>query len=302
VKTLALSTMYAQQERFADGGVFARYAAAAGYDAIEVSHSTPPGKLQQILDAGVLPVTSVHLPAPWVRHADGRGNADLNLASLDAAEVETHRESIAAVARTGALRVVVHLGQVTDEHGPFAEERELRAILSANAGDPRAPELRATAIAKRAAAAEAHVAAARQSLLELVRVAEPEGIAIGVETRFHYHEIPHPREFEVILEGVAPEQAGYWHDVGHAEVLHRLGFIDRHAWLGLLTERCVGAHVHDVRGPASDHQAPGAGDVDWAYVAAGLGRLHGLTIEINQWQPDEGVSGAPGFLRSAGLG
>ena len=40
MKPLALSTMYAQQDRFADGAVFARFAAEAGYDAIEISHST----------------------------------------------------------------------------------------------------------------------------------------------------------------------------------------------------------------------------------------------------------------------
>ena len=40
MKPLALSTMYAQQERFADGAAFARYAAEAGYDGIEISHST----------------------------------------------------------------------------------------------------------------------------------------------------------------------------------------------------------------------------------------------------------------------
>lgn len=139
--TYALSTMYAQQERFADGAVFARYAAAAGYDAIEVSHSTPPEKLEGILAARALPVTSIHLPAPWVKQSDGRGNSG----------------------------------------------------------------------------------------------------------------------------------------------------------------RCAGAHVHDVRGPASDHKAPGAGDVAWDYLARGLAHLDSYTLEINQWQTDEGVAGAPAFLRSVGL-
>ena len=47
MKPLALSTMYAQQERFADGGEFAQFAADAGYDSIEISHSTTEEKLKQ---------------------------------------------------------------------------------------------------------------------------------------------------------------------------------------------------------------------------------------------------------------
>ena len=43
-RPLALSTMYAQQDRFEDGATFARYVADAGYDSIEISHSTRPGK------------------------------------------------------------------------------------------------------------------------------------------------------------------------------------------------------------------------------------------------------------------
>ena len=98
MKPLALSTMFAQQDRFADGAAFARFAAEAGYDGIEISHSTSEAKLRQILDANVLPVTSVHQPAP-LRHADGRGNSHLNLASLDPVERE------AAVARHEEHRV-----------------------------------------------------------------------------------------------------------------------------------------------------------------------------------------------------
>lgn len=306
MKALALSTMYAQQERFAHGGDFARFAAEAGYDSIEISHSTSEEKLRQILEAGVLPVTSVHQPAPWVLHHDGRGNSHCNIASTDPDErraaVEYARASIEWAGRIGAASVVVHLGQVTDSPEMFPEELQIRRLIdSGQADEARLAELRERAIAARRREAEPHVAAARRSLVELVRAAEPWGIALGLENRYHYHEIPLAHEYDELLDGIDPAQAGYWHDTGHAEVLHRLGFADRHAWFAANAGRTIGAHLHDVTG-IGDHRAPGGGDVDWSYIAAGLGHLPRYTLEINQHQPDGGVFGVRAFLASVGLG
>lgn len=297
--------MYAQQERFTDGAEFARYAAASGYDAIEISHSTPASKVQQILSAGVLPVTSWHQPAPYAKRGNGRGNPSANLAAIDPEEraeaLAYATTSIEWAARAGATRLVVHLGQVSDVYEQFDEELEMRRMFdSGRAAEPQFAELRQAAVLRRAAEAEPYLAAARQSLLELVRSAEPHGIVIGLENRYHYHEIPAPHEYEPLFDGLTIEQAGYWHDVGHAEVLHRLGFVDRHAWLDRWAGRCIGAHLHDVSG-IGDHRAPGDGDVDWGYVVEGVGRLPGYTLEINQHQPDARVSAAPDFLAGIGL-
>lgn len=306
MKQLALSTMFAQQERFADGAAFARFAAEAGYDAIEISHSTSEEKLRQVLDAHALPVTSVHQPAPWVRHGDGRGNSHLNLASTDPYErraaMQYAKASIEWAGKIGAKRVVVHLGQVTDVPEQFEEELEMRRLFdSGHSGDERFAALREAAIARRKADAEPYLAEARLSLEELVREAEPYGIVIGLENRYHYHEIPQPDEYEQLLDGLTNDQAGYWHDVGHAEVLHRLGFIDRHAWLDRWSARAVSAHLHDVTG-IGDHRAPGDGDVDWRYITAGLQHLPAYTLEINQHQTDDRVRGARAFLATVGLG
>lgn len=305
MKPLALSTMYAQQNRFDDGAVFAQYAADAGYDSIEISHSTNQAKLQQILAANILPVTSVHQPAPWSRHADGRGNSHCNLASTDDAErrvaLDYALASIDWAARIGVDRLVVHLGQVTDVPEMFDEEFEMRRMFdSGKASDPQFAELRTKAIERRRSNAEPNVAKARESLLELVQHAEPHGIAIGLENRYHYHEIPQPPEYDLLLDGLTLDQAGYWHDVGHAEVLHRLGFIDRHAWLDALSTRCIGAHLHDVLG-IGDHRSPGDGDVDWGYITKGLKHLPKYTLEINQHQSDDRVRAAIPFLESVGL-
>jgi sugar phosphate isomerase/epimerase len=304
-KRLALSTMFAQQDRFEDGAAFARFAAEAGYDAIEISHSTRTEKFEAVIAAGVLPIVSVHQPAPWVRLGDGRGNSKLNLASPDEAErraaVEHAVESIRWAARLGATRSVCHLGAVGDGIEMLPEEYEMRRLFDGGqAASDRFESLREIAVATRASRAGPYLAAARRSLLELIASAEPNGIAIGIENRYHFHEIPLPAEYPALLDGLALQQAGYWHDTGHAEVLHRLSFIDRHAWLDALSSKAVGAHLHDVEG-IGDHRAPGDGDTDWTYIEAGLRHLPGYTLEINQWQPDGRVRDAIAFLESAGL-
>lgn len=305
MKQVALSTMFAQQERFADGVAFARFAREAGYDAIEISHSTTEPALAAIAGAGILPVSSVHQPAPYRRLASGRGNSSLNLASPDEDErraaVEEAARSVEWAARLGAGRVVVHLGHVGPAPDQFEEELALRRAFDAGErSGERVEALREQLIRRRAQLAGPCLEAARRSLIDLVRLAAPRGIAIGIENRYHYHEIPHPAEYELILDGFDPEEAGYWHDVGHAEVLGRLGLIDRREWLGRWSHRCIGAHLHDVLG-IGDHRSPGDGDVDWSYVAEGVGHLPQVTLEINQHQPDDRVRSALEFLGGLGL-
>jgi sugar phosphate isomerase/epimerase len=292
----ALSTMYAQHERFENGAEFASFAARLGYDAIEVSHSTPLSKVRQIAGSGRLPVASIHQPAPWEQSFLGMSNADLNLASLDRDEheeaVHYARRSIELASELGARAVVLHLGHIANRQ---LVDMDGRLRLGASPEVFTRGALRRSAIELRSAVAEPYVARARAALVELARLAGRLGIVLGVESRLNFHEIPLPTELPVLLDGFDPLLVGYWHDVGHAEVLHRLGYVNREAWFANPSVRCVGAHVHDVRGLV-DHRAPGSGDVDWDAHLSHLASLESWTLEINQFEPDEAVSGAPGLL------
>jgi sugar phosphate isomerase/epimerase len=298
----SLSTMWAQQERFADMHDFARAAQALGYDAIEVSHATGQEAYDRLTDGAGARLSSIHAPAPKVQ-VNGRSNSSLNLASLDAGEralaVEQTKRSIDEAARQGAGYVVVHLGGVGNEM--LDAEHSLRRLFDAgtrSGDDVDAP--RRECHERRAAGAEAHFEAAAQSLRELAAHAGERGVAIGLENRYHYHEIPSIDEGLRLLAGYPPERVGYWHDVGHAEVLSRLGLVDHLAWLPALGPRALGTHLHDVDGLA-DHRAPGNGDVDWSYIAAGLPPSALRVFEINQRQPDDAVAGAIAFLRERGV-
>ena len=184
--TIALSTMYAPQKRFENGADFARYAAEAGYDAIEVSHSTPPEKLREILDSGILPVTSVHQPAPHVEVDGGKSNADLNLASTKRSEharaLRHALRSLEWAAEAGASALVVHLGYVEGSFSGTTAEL-YRLFRQHGIRDNRAAEARAEMEQRRAEAAPANLEAARASLEQLVEAARPHGIVIGIENR-----------------------------------------------------------------------------------------------------------------------
>ena len=300
---VALSTMWAVQPRFErDLPAFAERARELGYGAIEINHSMDAAQARALLAQDTLPVTAVHAPAPLEREP-GRGeNRALDLASADGAEREAAvrhaRRSIDLAAEAGAGHVVVHLGAACP---PLRAERRLRALHGAAGGEARRERAEAAAEVRRerAAAAAPALERARRSLDALASHAAPRGVAIGLECRLRYHQIPLPEETASLLAPYPPEAVGYWHDAGHAEVLHRLGLVERGEWFARLGERTIGSHLHDVDG-LRDHRAPGRGDLDFAWLAERLPPGAARTLEIDQREPDEAVRGALGVLRAAG--
>jgi sugar phosphate isomerase/epimerase len=183
----------------------------------------------------------------------------------------------------------------------FEGEKRLRRLFDegARAGD-EADALRREAHAARLEGAGRDLPRARRSLAEIAEHAAGRGVAIGLENRYHYHEFPGIEEMHELLADYPPEVAGFWLDVGHAEVLDRLGLVPKGRWLDELGARCIGAHVHDVDGLA-DHRAPGLGDVDWSYIARGLPAGVPRVFEINQRTPEDAVAAAIPFLRERGV-
>ena len=300
----ALSTMWAMQPRFEhDLRAFLERAAELGYGAVEINHSMDAQMAGVILASRVLPVTSVHAPVPLERHPTAGWNREMNLASTDEAEralaVQYTLRSVDLASEAGAHSVIVHLGGIGSRLLPA--ERRLRELYPRR--DLAPDEWRAAAdeaVRDRAARAPEWVEAARRTLAELVAYAEPRGIALGIETRLHYHEIPLPNELATLLAPYPAHVAGYWHDVGHAEVQHRLGLTERAAWFDVLGERLLGTHAHDVRA-LTDHRAPGNGDVDFEWLAARRPSSAARTLEIDQHEPDEAVAHALEVLRAAGV-
>ena len=300
----ALSTMWAMQPRFErDVHAFMERAAELGYDAVEINHSMDAQMVGVILGARVLPVASVHAPAPLEQHPSAGWNRDINIASLDEAEralaVRYTQRSVDLAAQAGAPHVVVHLGSVGN--AMLDSERRLRGLWPMR--DLLAAEYaRAVdeAVRERAALAPPYIEAAARSLAELVAYAQPRGVALGIESRLAYQEIPLAHETAALLAPYPHDVAGYWHDVGHCEVHHRLGLEDIGAWFDLVGPRMLGAHLHDVR-ELTDHRAPGTGDVDFVALAARMPHFRTFTLEIDQHEADETLVSGLDVLRRAGF-
>jgi sugar phosphate isomerase/epimerase len=296
--------MWAVQPRFErDLGAFLDRAAELGFSGVEINHSMDAAQAGAILAQRRLPVVAVHAPAPLERHPSAGWNRSLDLAAEDEAEralaVRYTQRSIDLAAQAGARIVVVHLGAVGG--GQLGAERALRRL--APRGQAAGEEWEAAvdeAVRERALRSPPALARAQRSLAELARAAEARGVTLGLECRLHYHEIPLPAEAAELLAEHPPELVGYVHDVGHAEVQHRLGLTDRGAWFDLLGERVVESHISDVRG-LLDHRAPGNGDVDFGWLAERLPASAVRTLEINQHEPDDDLVRGLALLAEAGV-
>ena len=297
----SLSTMWGVQDEFkTDMGRFMNVARQLGFGAIEVNHSMTHAQIKELIANNSLPITGVHGPAPLKNH-QGRGeNRGLNLAAIDEQErliaVKDHLESIKLASEVGAQHVVVHLGHVGT--GLLPSERELRLAYKKNNSSIPSDAVERIRMVKdeRASQAGEYLKNAQRSLATLALEADRSGITLGIETRLHYHEIPLPDEYEILLSIYPKNVVGYLHDVGHAEVQHRLGLVDREAWWSVEKEfspgkSLVGLHIHDVDG-LQDHVAPGAGSVNFDWLRDQIikhNKYANITFEIDQRQSPDRV-------------
>jgi len=202
------------------------------------------------------------------------------------------RRTIDTASSLGAQAVVLHCGRV---EMPDAT-RELIELY--NRGEKESDKFRALredVERKRKSQAGPFFENTLRSLEELSRYAQKLGIALGVETRFYFCEIPSFQELGIILEELKGSKVFYWHDTGHAQVREHLGFEKHKEYLQAYAARMLGIHLHDVSG-CRDHLAPSRGKIDFAFLKPYLNNACLRVIEAHHPATAEDLQAAKAFL------
>ncbi len=192
---LGISSVY-YSKQIDDGARLLDALAALEFDGIELEYRVRPETLRQMgrRPGREIPVFSVHafFPSPVAASEKGSGSNAYLFSSPDRRERDAAvRHGIAtldAAERLGARAVVLHLGRVPVDQELIAEYRRLEA-----AEGPPSTELLASVaavLAARERLREPHLDAVLRSVDRLNREALRRGLLLGIENRFHPHEMP----------------------------------------------------------------------------------------------------------------
>lgn len=174
--------------------------------------------------------------------------------------VKHTKQTIDFAKRFGATLVVLHMGSVRMRG--YTEQ----LVAMAKAGKQFTREynaLKLEAVVVREKKAAPYLKRSRECLKEIVDYAGERGVRLGIEGRYAWEEIPNEREHLALLREFDFPHVGYWHDFGHIQVKHNLGFLDHAEFLESVRERCFGGHLHDTVWPDADHRVPFSGGIDY---------------------------------------
>jgi len=292
---LGLSTMWGIG-RFPTLEGFFRETEQLGFRRFELNHGvTPP----MLLGLEGRCITSVHEPCPADPSVEELSKLDFLISSLDpfkrAQGIAAVKRSIDLAFRLDAPLLILHPGRVNMDP---SYETMLRGLYEKGRQNSEEYQLiLASYRDDRRRSARPHLAAVKESLGELGEYAAKKGVRLGLENRFYYYEIPTPEELSDLLTGTPPEWIGFWYDVGHGEVLHRLGLIRKEEWGTWFRDRMVGVHLHDVEG-IQDHRPAGQGSMNWEEILSQLPPNLTLTCEFQSTFSGEEIRKAAWFLQS----
>ncbi|MDD5557692.1 MAG: TIM barrel protein [bacterium] len=300
---LAFSTSWNADGRFTPRGLLTTVR-GFGFGAIELSYFHREDEVRALLSGARetgLRIASVHnfCPLPPGPEARRARSEVLLLSSLDDRErreaVERTRRSIDTAAAAGAAVLVMHLGRVEVAPGT----RTLIGLYRAGRkGSREYGAVRGRLERRRAGRARRHLDQVFRSLDALCPAAAGAGVTLAVENRFHYREIPSYDECREILDRFSGAAVGYWHDVGHAQVMENLGFPAHEEWLGAAGGRLRGFHIHDAL-LCEDHMPPGDGMVDFARLGPYARPDVEWVLELSPAHPPQAVARGLDGLRSA---
>ncbi|MEE9613119.1 MAG: TIM barrel protein [Desulfatiglandales bacterium] len=197
----------------------------------------------------------------------------------------------------GAKAVILHLGRV-EMSNPTPK------FLKFNRGDKEERKEALFSINEqrlvRGARHQKNLDAVLFSLEDLNREAERRGISLGIENRYHFHEIPDFEEIGLILGRFQGGHVRYWHDVGHALAQENMGIIPQRHLLEAYSKMMIGIHLHDVIG-CDDHLAPGQGELNFKEIKPFLNSSHIKILEVHSKVDRKDLLEGIRFIKSVGI-
>jgi len=189
----------------------------------------------------------------------------------------------------GAKAVVFHLGRVDM---PDPTQDFFKLYRNGRIGEREGMTLIEEQRAIRQASKKKNLDAVLLSLEKLNKEAEKKGIFLGIENRYHFHEIPDFEEIELILREFKGGNIRYWHDVGHAKVQENIGLSSQRDLLDAYSEDMIGIHFHDVRG-LDDHLAPGQGEIDFneikPFIKSSIIKILEVHPKVSRYELHKGI-------------
>ena len=271
--------------RVTQGEEIAEGALELGLDSIELEYRITETQLRQMRPRlkKDLSVLTIHNYFPYPDNLpNAKPSGDLFL--LSSSDKDERLKAIRYSIRTlehaydlGAKAVILHLGKV-DMPNLISEIRGLMGKGKAHQDERLAFINRQRR--ERRSMHQQHLDAVLFSLDTLNKEAEQKGLLLGIENRYHLHEIPDFDEIETILEQFHGGNIRYWHDAGHAFAQESMGIISQKDLLTAYSEMLIGAHLHDAEG-LDDHRAPGQGEVDFGQLKSFLKPSHIRILEVH---------------------
>lgn len=272
-----------------------------GFEYAELSHgirlSLLPG-IYQAVEAGEIKISSVHnfCPLPiGITHA----NPNLfKFTSPDRRERENalrySMKTLETAERVRAQFVVIHLGAL-----PIKDftDRMLAIVGEGQKDSPKYEKLCQEVIILRERKKGKYLDYAYEILRQIEAEAERRGLRLGIENRQALEEVPLDSDFSLFLKEFTGPAIWYWHDMGHAQIKHHLGFIDHALHLEAMSARLGGLHIHDVIFPGDDHNAPGTGTIDYRRLKPWIKPEHVKVFELHPHLTAEEVKAGVAHFR-----
>jgi sugar phosphate isomerase/epimerase len=297
----SLSTCW-NSHRHTDGRAMLREIREMGFEYAELSHgiriSLLPGVFEAV-DAGEIKISTLHNFCPLPMGVNHAAPNIFKFTSDDRRERENawrHTlKTLETAERVGARLVVLHMGQI--EMREYTD-RLIEMVGASMKETPKYEKLCMEVMEKRESKKERYVELANEMLKRIEQEANRRGLMLGIENREALEEIPLETDFQFFFRDFPGNTVRYWHDTGHAQIKHNLGFIDHQMHLESMAPYLAGFHIHDVQFPGRDHCAPGTGEIDFTALKPLVKPEHIKVFEMSPGLSPEEVRSGVAHIKS----